>query len=236
MKSLPLLGLLMLNLFAASEPEPNPQVLAIVNDSLPAGKLYAKMFATGLDAESLTDLGTLFRKEGKPLHALEQFQKALTLQPENQAAKAAKDEALARVAYLEERIKVFQEKFNKDGKVTDYCSAAAILFHLGRGKEAFQLLGQFLEKNSNEEVSSLQFTFMQGLNMRGMAAQILQGSFHQAVSEKDLEQALTILGQIQFVTLNTYPTETLVQQLGLTFGNQLNAMNVNAVLKNPAKS
>ena len=171
----------------------------ILKGSLEAGQAYSELFREGKELDAYNRLGFLYQDISKPIHAKYFFGEALKIDPNNQEAKEGVSVSEERIAYLESRIQTFNEEIAKTQNHQKYCAKAAVLFHLGKAADALNVLDGYLQSDaSNREVLGLRNTFLQGLEAKRQAHLFLEQQFQQAIAGKQLDQALTNLGQMVF--------------------------------------
>ena len=199
-----------------------PQSRLMIDESLSAGQAYARLIKGEPSSSVLLELGAYFSTTSKHLHAMSCFEKVLTQDKENAEAKAGLENARNRVQYLAGRLTHFEADYQKTKNYQSRCSQAAILFHLGKPREGIQIITELLELGEdNQEIRGLRYSFQQSFFLKKMALEQLAASHRNALTSKDLDLALTTLGQMIFISMGELPADPYFQRLVETFPEQI---------------
>jgi tetratricopeptide (TPR) repeat protein len=195
-----------------------PQANLLISESLPAGQAYAKLINEGKSVDMLNALGEYFTTVGKPMHARSTYEKTLALNAQNETAKSGLATSKERIEYLAGRLQHFESEYQKTNNYQNRCSQAAILFHIGKPREAITLLKELQEAGEvNQEIQGLQYSFQQSFFLKKMALEVLAADHRQALGDKNLEAALVSLGQMIFLSMGEMPTQPYFERLETVF-------------------
>lgn len=186
------------------------------------GRIYGRMFQNGRDAGSLVALGDKYMNISKPIQARTHYRLALAADPESVAAKEGVAAAEKRVAYLDERLKHFQELREKEKKAMHACSQAAILFHMGFSEDALKVLqAATTEMGADFDIRAMASTIQRGDSVEVSALEALRESFRDAMEAKNLEDSYKVLGQMIFVSLCRIPPDPYLSALRKAFSAEV---------------
>lgn len=188
-----------------------------------AGTYYSKLLQEGPSSKLYMDLGKLFMEESYPKHANFYFELAVSLDAQNAEVKEALRSSADRIAYLERRFHEFSEKAGKENDPTYYGRLSAIRFYMGDRREGLEILRSALQNYDNDaRLLPLAGVFQKQLQFEGTSVKSMYQDFQTALEEQNVDLALNILGQINFLSIGHKQVVTLMEMAQKAFPGKIN--------------
>ena len=201
-------------------------------ESLNAGKVYASTFRTPGNAALFSEIGTLYMDQSKPIQAILYYEKALRLDALHADAVDGQKKAEARLEKLLDRIKYLEDKDREKPFYRNHCSKAAILFHLGKLEASMKVMDQAAQKfGSNPELRGLKTTFRRGMMLDALVMKEVDQLFDEALEGKRLDDALTHIGQLVFISRGVFSTKPHIERLAEVFPEESKKLDFQTSIK-----
>ena len=167
-----------------------------------AGELYRQILEQGPTGNAYAELAKLFFEDDKPIQARFYYELALSLNPENKEFKDQWKKVEKRIALLEKRFQEFNDIANTKNDITGFGSMAAIKFHQGYYREAFQIVQTAVDQYGDDpRIAPLRGSFNQEIQLLAQSVDVLYKQFQKMVDEGNNSKALESFGQMIFISL-----------------------------------
>lgn len=184
---------------------------------------YAKLIKDGPKLETYIALGDIYMNEGFHHHAKFYYDLALAQDGNSEDAQAKVKKAAERIAYLEERFTMFQNKAMEDKDITGFGSMAAIRFHLGFHQEGMSILKNAVDTyGMDQRVYPLLNTFNQQLETQIGALGVLHKEFKASLVNDEKEKAVSLFGQVAFGSLGHPDSFVMLKEIRNVFPDLVN--------------
>lgn len=201
------------------------------SEGLVGGRLVGEVLLHGPSEAAYCDLADSFFEDSRPIQARYFYRKALEMKADSERAKAGIKKSNERLDHLHQRYAEFQEKADSGAGVRNYCSMAAIRFHLGFPDEAMKILSDAERRHGMMiDIAGLKTTFRHAQIHEQELVHRLEKEMQMAVVQRDGKQAAVLYGRMVYLTLGKKDVLDKIVEAQAFLPDQFDAKGIAAIL------